>query len=596
MSPSRSRCAATTREEREARAREMIKLVGLEGREDYFPRELSGGQQQRVGIARSLAVEPDIWFLDEPFSALDPLIRREMQDEFLRLQRLLKKTIVFITHDFDEAVRLGDRIGIMKDGELVQLATAEEMVTAPGRRLCPRLHAQCAARAHRHRRRDRRESASRRRQLRRSFHRQPRSAMPRPRCSPPIRPSASSTTTGRSDRRRHPPADDRRPLHRTSRMSDVALPMRRARRHDGANCPAVPVACDRWHPRRLPGARARLSLSRARGRPNGSFRPRTGSPSPSPGSPSYAKPITRAHLLAAGAAAGAGRGAALSRRARLEMAAIAVDRDRRRRGHPRPLGRAAGASRFLPACAASISRSSACGPTPCRPCRWSSSPFPSPRCSASPWASGRRAMPASRRAAERRLRRAAGDAAHGLSRARSSCSSASARCRPCWPPSALPCRPWRAAPSSASAPCRPISSRPASMAGCTPRQLLWKVELPAAQQTLLLGLNQVVMQTLAMVGHRLAGRRFGPRPETALLAAAIADRQGGRAGHRHHPDRHRARPPDAGLYAPRAERIADRHCHWLSAPPASGAFLLVLVVVDRPRADVSRAGRSCRRT
>jgi glycine betaine/proline transport system ATP-binding protein len=119
------------REERESRAREMIKLVGLEGREDHFPRELSGGQQQRVGIARSLAVEPDIWFLDEPFSALDPLIRREMQDEFLRLQRLLKKTIVFITHDFDEAIRLGDRIGIMKDGRLVQLATPEVMVSHP---------------------------------------------------------------------------------------------------------------------------------------------------------------------------------------------------------------------------------------------------------------------------------------------------------------------------------------------------------------------------------------------------------------------------------------------------------------------------------
>jgi glycine betaine/proline transport system ATP-binding protein len=118
-------------EEREARAREMIKLVGLEGRETYFPRELSGGQQQRVGIARSLAVGPDIWFLDEPFSALDPLIRREMQDEFLRLQKLLKKTIVFITHDFDEAIRLGDRIGIMKDGRLVQLATPEEMVSNP---------------------------------------------------------------------------------------------------------------------------------------------------------------------------------------------------------------------------------------------------------------------------------------------------------------------------------------------------------------------------------------------------------------------------------------------------------------------------------
>ncbi len=120
-----------SRDERESRAREMLKLVGLEGREAYFPRELSGGQQQRVGIARSLAVGPDMWFLDEPFSALDPLIRREMQDEFLRLQRLLKKTIVFITHDFDEAVRLGDRIGIMKNGRLVQLATPEEMVTNP---------------------------------------------------------------------------------------------------------------------------------------------------------------------------------------------------------------------------------------------------------------------------------------------------------------------------------------------------------------------------------------------------------------------------------------------------------------------------------
>jgi glycine betaine/proline transport system ATP-binding protein len=119
------------REEREARASEMIRLVGLNGRENYFPRELSGGQQQRVGIARSLAVGPDVWFLDEPFSALDPLIRREMQDEFLRLQKLLRKTIVFITHDFEEAIRLGDRIGIMKDGRLVQLATPEVMVLQP---------------------------------------------------------------------------------------------------------------------------------------------------------------------------------------------------------------------------------------------------------------------------------------------------------------------------------------------------------------------------------------------------------------------------------------------------------------------------------
>jgi len=115
----------------EKRAQEVITLVGLEGRETYYPRELSGGQQQRVGIARSLAVEPELWFLDEPFSALDPLIRREMQDEFLRLQGMLKKTIVFITHDFDEAIRLADRIAIMKDGAVIQIATPEELVLNP---------------------------------------------------------------------------------------------------------------------------------------------------------------------------------------------------------------------------------------------------------------------------------------------------------------------------------------------------------------------------------------------------------------------------------------------------------------------------------
>jgi glycine betaine/proline transport system ATP-binding protein len=113
------------------RARAMIELVGLSGREDAFPRQLSGGQQQRVGIARSLAVEPELWFLDEPFSALDPLIRREMQDEFIRLQSVLHKTIVFITHDFDEAIRLADRIAIMKDGEIVQAGTPEDIVLNP---------------------------------------------------------------------------------------------------------------------------------------------------------------------------------------------------------------------------------------------------------------------------------------------------------------------------------------------------------------------------------------------------------------------------------------------------------------------------------
>ncbi len=119
------------RETRHAKALEIIDLVGLQGRGDYYPRELSGGQQQRVGIGRSLAVEPDVWFLDEPFSALDPLIRREMQDEFLRLQSTLHKTIVFITHDFDEAIRLADRIAIMHDGVIEQLGTAEELITDP---------------------------------------------------------------------------------------------------------------------------------------------------------------------------------------------------------------------------------------------------------------------------------------------------------------------------------------------------------------------------------------------------------------------------------------------------------------------------------
>jgi glycine betaine/proline transport system ATP-binding protein len=114
-----------------SKAMDMVKLVGLEGRENYFPRELSGGQQQRVGIARSLAVEPDIWFLDEPFSALDPLIRKEMQDEFLRLQEKLQKTIMFITHDFDEALKLADRIAIMKDGIIEQLDTPANIVLNP---------------------------------------------------------------------------------------------------------------------------------------------------------------------------------------------------------------------------------------------------------------------------------------------------------------------------------------------------------------------------------------------------------------------------------------------------------------------------------
>jgi len=111
------------------KAMDMVKIVGLDGKENYFPRELSGGQQQRVGIAKSLAVEPDIWFLDELFSpALDPLIKKEMQDEFLRLQGALKKTILFVTHDFDEALRIADRIAIMKDGIIEQIDTPAKIV------------------------------------------------------------------------------------------------------------------------------------------------------------------------------------------------------------------------------------------------------------------------------------------------------------------------------------------------------------------------------------------------------------------------------------------------------------------------------------
>lgn len=118
-------------EEREQKAREAIEVVGLKGHEDSKPSQLSGGMQQRVGLARALANGSDILLMDEAFSALDPLIRKEMQDELIQLQQVLKRTILFITHDLDEALKLGDRIAIMKDGEIVQIGTPEEIMTSP---------------------------------------------------------------------------------------------------------------------------------------------------------------------------------------------------------------------------------------------------------------------------------------------------------------------------------------------------------------------------------------------------------------------------------------------------------------------------------
>ena len=125
------RVQGVARARRAELAEQLIQTVGLGGRAAHFPQELSGGQQQRVGIARSLITEPEIWFLDEPFSALDPLIRDEMQGELLRLQASLRKTVVFITHDFDEAIRIADRIAIMHNGRVVQIDTPEQLVLAP---------------------------------------------------------------------------------------------------------------------------------------------------------------------------------------------------------------------------------------------------------------------------------------------------------------------------------------------------------------------------------------------------------------------------------------------------------------------------------
>jgi glycine betaine/proline transport system ATP-binding protein len=119
------------KKERKAKAMEVLRKVGLDGWADHYPRELSGGMQQRVGLARAMAVDPEILIFDEPFSALDPLIRREMQDELLKIQAEVKKTMIFITHDFLEAIKMGDHIAIMKDGVVVQIGTPEEIVANP---------------------------------------------------------------------------------------------------------------------------------------------------------------------------------------------------------------------------------------------------------------------------------------------------------------------------------------------------------------------------------------------------------------------------------------------------------------------------------
>jgi glycine betaine/proline transport system ATP-binding protein len=119
------------REDRERKSVEVLEVVGLGGWAQHYPDELSGGMQQRVGLARALATDPEIMLFDEPFSALDPLIRRDMQDEVIRLQREVRKTMIFITHDLAEALKLGDRIAIMKDGRFVQVGTPEEVVAHP---------------------------------------------------------------------------------------------------------------------------------------------------------------------------------------------------------------------------------------------------------------------------------------------------------------------------------------------------------------------------------------------------------------------------------------------------------------------------------
>jgi glycine betaine/proline transport system ATP-binding protein len=125
-------------QERGERAREAIRLVGLEGWEEAYPNQLSGGMQQRVGLARALAIDPEILLMDEAFSALDPLIRRDMQEELVSLQKRMRKTILFVSHDLDEAIKIGDRIVLLRDGAVAQIGTPEEILTNPATRYVER--------------------------------------------------------------------------------------------------------------------------------------------------------------------------------------------------------------------------------------------------------------------------------------------------------------------------------------------------------------------------------------------------------------------------------------------------------------------------
>ncbi len=540
------------RDEREARAREMIKLVGLEGREDYFPRELSGGQQQRVGIARSLAVEPDIWFLDEPFSALDPLIRHEMQGEFLRLQRILKKTIVFITHDFEEATRLADRIGIMKDGRLVQLATPEEMVTRASRPLRRRVHQERAARAHHLGRAPHAavERSCTERAAARGW-RQDRRAS-RPACSVPISRSRLPTkgaglvgeiSRERIDRGALPGGRGRdgrcgRCLARNGKPDRrrIGLLPTGARRHWAFDCRQVRAALDRRWPEEwvIPlkawvtsffawlGNEATLGLFTVKGLTRFIslllsyplywaeallFRgvPDLGLP-PLPWIAIVAGVAILGHWIARH---GGWRCSAGCRRFYIAVFGLWPD-----------------AMQTLSIVIVTVPLAALLG------------------------------------LCARHLGRRARRASKPSSRPLSTCC----RRHRTWPisgpvvvlfgfgqvPAMLATLGFAMPPMARCVilGLKHVASEiveAGRMAGCTPRQLLWKVEMPAAAADAAARPQPGGDADAGHGGHRLARRRLGPRAEAAVLAAATADRQGDGAGHRHHADRHRARPALAGL-------------------------------------------------